>query len=293
MPANTAVPAGTAQRAVVPPRAGAPLSTGIPVSGVVGRGCGRRAEDEPAAGERRRAALHLDLRRVGGLSSRTCSAWVSVAVTDRVPGEMVPTRVADGDELVHQHVQAAQRAGTGAPTVAVRTRGAGGVTVGLPSASVPVDGFALLLPADLEQCLPRGDRRPAATSPADRSGRRRLDRDGGVGDDRAGHGDRVAATVPSVTGTGGAPRSTNDGPGRPAGSRAGRRAAAEGEDDEGHRDDRPDEQTEDGTPRTDRAESSRTCALDSAGSAGTQHRAGAGALSPRHRRPAAAVVMPL
>jgi hypothetical protein len=77
---------------------------------------------------------------VGGLSSRNCSACDSVAVTDRVLGEMVPTRSPTATSWSTSTSRLLSVPAPGALTVAVRTRGAGRLTVGLPSASVPVTG---------------------------------------------------------------------------------------------------------------------------------------------------------
>jgi hypothetical protein len=79
-----------------------------------------------------------------------------------------------------------------ARTVAVRTSGARGVLVGLPSASVPETGSRFLLPADLDDGVALLDDVAVPDQhPADRARPGGLDRDRGVGDDRALDGDGV------------------------------------------------------------------------------------------------------
>jgi hypothetical protein len=76
----------------------------------------------------------------GGANSRNCSAWVSVAVTERVPGEIAPTVSPTATIWSTSTSSVPSVPAAGAGTVAVRTCGGRGVDVGLPSTSFPRTG---------------------------------------------------------------------------------------------------------------------------------------------------------
>ena len=159
IPANTVVPAGTEHRAVVPPgRRPAP-----------GRAPGRRPPGvgRPVAGAPRTRPVQVNgagppwtstSAVAGGESSRNCSAWVSVAVTDRVPGEIEPTGSPTATIWSTSTSSEASRAARGRGHGVVRDHrsalGDGRVALGVGAG----DRRAAPLRADLDQRLPLRDR---------------------------------------------------------------------------------------------------------------------------------------
>src|SRR4051794_13205452 len=137
IPGKTVTPAGTWQRAVVPPPdadGGAPVPSSGALTAPTGVAPSFRAVQVNGAGPPCTSTSAV----LGGASNRNWSSWVSVALMDNDPGEIEPTLSPTATTWSTSTSTALSMPPAGAVTVAVFTRGARGVEVGLPSGSVPV-----------------------------------------------------------------------------------------------------------------------------------------------------------
>src|SRR5687767_3284368 len=141
IPAKTVTPTGTEHRAVVPPPlpAAGPGPSPPPVAWSSPAGGGPPRTRPPQVNGAGPPCTSTSAT-AGGASSRNWSAWVSVAVTERVPGETAPTLSPTATIWSTSTSTVVSFPAAGAVTVEVRTSGVWGVMVGFPSGSVPATG---------------------------------------------------------------------------------------------------------------------------------------------------------